>query len=519
MSGERGVDRAAAPPRREPDALAGYRRRVLTALKWSASGEVGFQAIRFAFGIALARLLSPQDFGLMAMLMILLTFAAGSADLGFEEALVQKRDVAEVHFSSVFWSLLLSGLAPMVLLIWAAPWIAHFYGVPELERLARVLSLLFLLRVLGAVPRAILARRLDFRVAASRRCLAAGLAGACAVTLAWRGFGVTSLVAEALLSTGLESVLFLRASRWHPRLELRLAALRELAGFSVHRPAARTLNYWAQRIDQLLIGKLLGSMDLGLYSRAFNVARLPVNSTSRVILDVLFPSLSMIQEDAGRVRGLYLRATGAIALATVPMCLGLCVAAEPFVLGVLGPQWRDAIPVLRILSVAGIFQNLTVFTTSLYLSQGRTDLLLRLTVVQRLLMIAAIVIALRWGLLGVATAQLLSAACTTVPMLYFAGRLVDLPLRAVLKHLWPVFLAGASMASLVWAVGLWASSWLAPIEVFALEAVAGVAIYWAALRLLRVEAYHDVAGLLAQPSALADEPFPERGDGPARADR
>ena len=476
-------------------------------MTWSASGELGFQAIRFAFGIALARLLSPGDFGLMAMLMVLLTFAVGNSDLGFEEAIIQKRGVAQTHYASVFWSTLLSAVVLMAGLIAAAPWIARFYGVPELSTVARLLSVLFLLRALGTVPRAIIARRLDFRVAAARRCLAVGLAGACAVTLAWRGFGVFSLVAEALVSTGMEALLFFGASQWRPTLELRAAALRDLTGFSAFRPAARTLNYWAVRIDQLLIGKLLGSIELGLYARAFNLARFPVMSTSRVIVDVLFPSLSLIQEDARRVRGVYLRATGAIALVAVPMCLGLCAAAEPFVLGVLGPQWRDAIPILRILSVTGLFQSLTVFATSLYLSQGRTALLLRLTIVQRVSMIAAIVIALRWGVRGVAIAQLLSAILTTLPMLYFAGTLIDLSLRVVLAYLSRVFLAGVVMMALVFAVGGWAAPRLAPIEALGLEVVSGIAAYWGALRLFRADAYRDVVKILARRSPAAGDPL------------
>ena len=149
-----------------------------------------------------------------------------------------------------------------------------------------------------------------------------------------------------------------------------------------------------------------------------------------------------------------------------------------------------------------------MFSTSLYLARGRADLVLRLTVVQRLLMIGAIVFALRWGVLGVATAQLVCAAINVLSMLYFAGRLVDLPIGTVLTHLSRVFLAGLLMTAVVAAFGLWATPRFGLLEVFGLEVIAGVVTYWAALHLLRVGAYRDLADVLARPLRSAETPNP-----------
>ena len=485
--------------------------RILSALKWNVSGEVVGQAIRFAFGIALARLLSPCDFGLMAMLMVLIQVVISNADLGLEDALIQKREITEVHRSSVFWILMLAGGVLAAAQIAVAPWIARLYGVDELRDLAFGLSAVFLLRGIGTVPRAMIARQLDFRATTSRWCAAVTLGGTCAVILAWYGFGVVSLAVEIVVSTATESVLLWSASRWRPRLEVSSAALRELFGFSAYRPATRALNYWAQRIDQLLVGKLLGSSVLGLYARAFNVTRFPVMSVARVILDVMFPSLAGIQGDAARMRSIYVRATGAVALACVPIAMGLSATAEPFVLVVLGPQWKGAIPILRILSLAALFESLIVFTTSLYLAHGRADLVLRLTVAQRALSIGAVVLALRWGALGVATAQLLCAVVNVLPMLYFAGTLVDLPIGTVLTQLSRVFLAGAVMMVLVVALGAWATPRLGMLGTLGLEVLVGIVAYWAALHLLRVGAYRDLTEVVLGRAPAGQEPTPRLG--------
>src|SRR6185503_1564318 len=197
------------------------------------------------------------------------------------------------------------------------------------------------------VPRAIVARRLDFRTIARLQCGVAVIAGASAVTLASRGFGPVSLVADLLITSALEGLLLFHASAWRPRLELRVAALRDVLGFSAYNLAARMTSLSAGPMDQLVIGKFLGSTTLGLYARAYNIMRVPLLNVSRSIVRAMFPSLAMIQDDVARVRETYVRTTAMVALATVPMCLGFFATAEPLVVGVFGPQWRETVPILR----------------------------------------------------------------------------------------------------------------------------------------------------------------------------
>ncbi|MEO6027234.1 MAG: lipopolysaccharide biosynthesis protein [Candidatus Binatia bacterium] len=475
-----------------------YRRQVLSALSWSVSGDIAAQIIRAGFGVALARLLSPREFGLLAMLTIVTQFVAANADAGFEDALVQKPELSEAHRSSVFWAMMLIGGALTLALATAAPWFARFYDVPELRPLALALSPLFLLGAAGVVPRALLARRLDFRRPAALGCVAAAVAGVGAVMLAVRGFGVLSLAAQLLLTEAIETVLLFRACGWRPRDRFSMAALYDLFGFSAYRPLARTLGYWARNLDQLLIGKLLGSEQLGLYARAYGLARAPVVYVSRSIVAVMFPSLAKIQHDTARVRAVFLRTTGAVALATFPLCIGLAVSAEPLVVGALGEAWRDTIPALQLLSLAALVQSISTLSGVLYLSQGRPDLHLRVTALQRIATMAAIVAAVRWGLRGVAAAQVVAAVVSAVPTLTFAGELVGLRLRTLLASLWRVLLASLVMAGAVLAARFWVGERLPPLALLAFEAALGGLTYWSAVRALHVAAYHDVLTVLRQ---------------------
>jgi O-antigen/teichoic acid export membrane protein len=395
--------------------------------------------------------------------------------------------------------LLLGGVLSLAAFL-AAPAIARFYGVAEVRPLVELLAPLFVVGSIGTVPRALLVRRLAFPrlIAIEGGTTAAG--GLVAVGLAANGFGVASLAAQLLAAEALESALLWRASGWRPALVLRRSALGELFGFSAYRVATRTLGYWGQHVDQLLIGKLLGVGPLGLYERAYVLIRFPVLYVSRAVARATFPSLSLIQDEVARMRAIHLRTTGAVALVTFPLCMGLFAAAEPLVTGLLGAQWREAVPLVRILAVASLVQSVASLTSSLYLSQGRTDLHFKMNLLQSVTMIAAIVVGRRWGVTGVAAGYTVATVAVALPTLWVAGRLVALPLRTLAAHLRPLFAASATMTLVVLGLDATARGWLGPLPLLAAEVAAGGLTYLAALQLFRVESLRDALDALRGPA-------------------
>ena len=474
----------------------GYRARAVRALTWNVAGRFAVQGVRLGFGIVLARLLSPGEFGLLAMVTLLLQFGASIADLGFGDALVHKRDLAERHRSAVFWLGVVTGVALATATVVLAPWIAAFYEVAELAPLARALAPIFLLGALETVPRAIVQRRLDFRRVVQIECAAAAIAGSVAVALAWRGLGVGSLVVQLLLAAALEDALLFAASGWRPRWEWSRGALGDLVGFGRNRVMTRTFGYWSRHVDELLVGKLLGVTAIGLYTRAFNLIQVPVVYVSRAAAEALFPSLAEIQDDVARVRRTHVRTTAAVALATVPMSCGLAALAEPVVLGLFGDQWRGMIPLVRILSVSALVQSITGLSSSVFLSQGRPDLHLRVTLLQSASTVVAVLVGRPWGVSGVAAGFTVAALLVAVPTLHLAARVVGSTVTDVVRPLCSIFVAGAVMAAAVLGVDRWGLAGHGSLERVAAGIAVGVVVYAVGIRIARVDALDDVAAVL-----------------------
>lgn len=472
--------------------MSDFRERTLSALGWSVGGQIGRQGASFIIGIILARLLSPEEFGLVAMVTVLTGFATVLSDFGFGSALVQLDDAEERHYSSVFWVNVGAGLLLTLGFAAAAPLVAAFYETPELAAITVALSLNFVLGSINVVQRTRLSKALDFQRLSVVEVISLVLSGLIAVVLAATGFGVWALVFHAVGRTAIEAALLWVWNDWRPRRIFDRAALAELMGFSASLVGIYTLNYWARNLDDLLVGRVFGENALGAYNKAYAVMLFPLENVSRVIGRVMFPALSLVKRERERVARIFLRATRAISLLTFPMMLGLFVTAEPFVIGLLGPQWRPMIPILRVLCFVGLVQSVTTLTGSLYQSQGRADLQLRVGLVLKVVTLAGILVGLRWGPVGVAIGYGAATAINSYPSFRFAGGLVGLRFIDLVRTLLPTLACAAAMALGVWGVErLTPSEWPA-LPSLMVDVASGVGIYAALLLVFRPAALREV---------------------------
>lgn len=472
-----------------------FRQQTLHAASWSVAGQIALQVLRFGMGIVIARLLTPRDFGLMGMITVVTGFAALFAELGFGAALIQKPNVTEKHLSTVFWVNLAGGATLGLLVFLSAPALARFYSEPMLEPLTAVVSLTFFIRSLNIVQQTLLTKRLAFRSRAIIDTAAALVGGGIAIGMAFGGFGVYCLAAEALVTASVTALALWFSSAWRPRWILDTRALRDLSGFSLHLLGTNSLNYWARNVDNLLIGKFLGSEPLGIYARAYSVMMFPLQNVSSVLARVMFPALSIIQKDGARVANAYLRMSRAVALVTFPLCAGVSLTAEPFVFTLFGARWVEVIPVLRVLSLVGMIQSIGTLNGSLYLSQGRADLQFRVSIFAKLVTIAALVAGLPFGVMGVALGCAVATLINIGPTFYFAGRLVGVGWSDLAKNL-----SGVSVVTAVMALGVLGTSSVLPslrpeIELL-IEVSVGAVLYIGLVFAFKVQAASDFLGVV-----------------------
>jgi len=463
--------------------------KIRTGVAWSGAAQVGAQAASLVIAVILTRLLSPLDFGLVAMVVVFTGFASVFTDMGFGAALVQKLDLTQHHKNAVFWISVAVGALLTLIFAAAAPYIASFYGVPALQPITLAISIIFFINAFATVKLALLQKAMDFRTLAAAQLTATVLSGLVAIYLAFSGFGVWSIVAMYVASAAVNVAVLWIITPWRPDFSLRWDAVQDLSKFSRNFVGFSAFNYWARNGDNLLIGRFVGSAALGIYARSYTILLLPVWQVSGVITNVMFPALSAIQKDVKRVRELYLTSISVISLLTFPLTLGLLVVSRSFVLALFGDKWAAMIPLLQVFSLLGAIQSISTTVGWIYTSQGRTDIMFRFGLISGSIFIISFVVGLRWGTLGVAVAYTIANFLLWYPTWSIPARLIDLDFVTMLRRLAPTFYGAGTMAFAVWVLGLVLPNGWSYATHLALQVAFGAIVYWIFVRSLRLDAY------------------------------
>jgi O-antigen/teichoic acid export membrane protein len=474
-------------------------------LAWTTAARGFSQLVGVAVTLTLARLLTPEDFGLVAMIAVLTGFLGVVGDMGLAEALVQRPELDERHRSSVFWLNVLLGLALAGALAASAPYVARFYGDQRLVWLVRVLAIDFAIAPLQMVQHAILLRELRFRELALAESIAVVVSGLIALAMALAGYGVWALIAKLLAATVSVIGAFWLLSSWRPRLVLDRAAIRDLWGFSSHLLGFSTIAYWARQVDDLLIGRVLGPAWLGLYGRAYATMNMPVTEIGSVLTRVMFPTFSKLQHDRSETKTLYLRVVAVLGFVTFPVMLGMGVLADRFILVLYGEQWLEATSVLQIYCVVGCSIAIGSTTNWLYKAQGRTDLMFRWGLCAAALTIASIVLGIWLGSIeSVALCYgVMHVVILAYPRYAIPGRLIGMSPAEVLRATRGALAAALGMAGLVWALGLVLGPRLSAGLDLLVRTLLGAVSYLVLARVFRVRGY--AQALSAVRGRLLDE--------------
>jgi O-antigen/teichoic acid export membrane protein len=430
------------------------RSRVVRGLAWNVATSGLVQLSRFLFGLLLARLLTPAEYGIAGMALVFSALALTLSDLALGVGLVQRQRITEADRSTVFWaSFGLGALLTVAGVALAGP-IAGFFGEPAVEPLFMVLSLSFVLTGLGRVPASLFHREMNFRAISIRIIAATLLSGVVGVVLAAKGYGPWALVAQSVTMTFVSTALLWAFCPWRPRFLFSRASLSDLGGFGLKVAGSRVVDYLSTYSDRLLIGRVLGSASLGTYSVATTIVFFPLNSFSVAVVDTLFPALSRIQDDLQRASSVWLRATRFATALVLPAMLGLVVIAPDFVRVVLGERWEAAIPVLQLLALTAVVLALSGLGLTVLTALGRANTVLGFSLFELLVLVLSVAVGLRWGVVGVAGCHLVGTTIARLILMHITIRAFDTSFLEVVRALSGVVQAALVMAASVWALTL-----------------------------------------------------------------
>ena len=475
--------------------------KAINATLWSAAETALRQGMQLVSSIILARLLSPKEFGTFAALSIFLAMASSIVDSGFSAALIRTQDATQADKSTVFWINLLVALLLAIALGSSATSISQFYGHPILVPITWAMALNLVLSALGATHGSILIMQLDFRSQMFASAGATALATILAIVMAWQGFGVWALVAQAIFATAGTTLSLWIMARWRPSFSFSKASALHLFAFGKYVFLAGMLEVVYGKLHTLIIGRFFGVRELGLYSRAEGTKSLPVGIIAGVFIKVLYPVFSAMQHDKAAFRLTVRRSIRVLLLMAAPMALGLAAVSKPFVIALFGRQWAEAVPVLQILCLSAVLLPQQVILTNAFLAQGDSKLVFKMDTKRKAIGLVMIGLGAFYGVLGIAVAQVMASMVGSAFNSVYARTHLGYSLREQGSDYASSVGIAAVMGICVYALVStvqW-DEWVALLVASAM----GVVLYFVICRLLRVQALMDALDILVSRKRLA----------------
>ena len=429
------------------------KQKTIHGLSWAFIDRFANQISQFIFGIILARLLSPAEYGLIGMLAIFFEVADTFVMAGFSEALIRKTEPSEKDYSTIFLVNVGTGIFFYAVLCALAPGISWFFNEQQLTTIIWVMGSTIVINALSMVARVPLTKHMNFKALATISVVANVISGAVAIVLAFKGHGVWSLVWRNIVYSIVNTLMTFLLSHPKFRLQFSRESFNEIFGFGSKLLASRLFLEFYNNLYYLLIGKFFSARDLGLYTRANGYKDMFSRTLHNVIQSVSFPALSEIKDDNVRLKNAYRKLVQSTTYLTAILMFGLAAAADNFILGLIGPNWADAIPYLQLLSIVGIFYPLHYINLNILVIKGQSGTHLKLEFLTKLIAVPALVTGFFFGIQAMIVCMLFTWVLDYLVTSSSSGRLIDYPVKEQILDILPSFLFAIFMGGVVWLAG------------------------------------------------------------------
>lgn len=429
------------------------KQKAVSGIFWSIIDSFANKGILFASGIVLARILSPREFGLIGMLTIFIALSQSFIDSGFTNALIRKKNCTQTDYSTVFYFNFVIGIIFYIILYFFAGPVSVFFNEPQLELLLQVLGLGLILNALGIIQRTILTKNIDFKLQTRVSVVASILSGIIAISMAYNGFGVWSLVGLTLSRFGFNSLFLWIWAKWKPSLIFSIKSFKELFSFGNKLLISGLIDTAYRNIYYLIIGKYFSVIELGYYTRADQFQALPSQQLTAVFGRVSYPILSTIQDDVEKLRAAYRQIIKNTMFITFVLMLGMAAIAKPMIVTLIGEQWLPSVIYLQMLCFVGMFYPLHALNLNMLQVQGRSDLFLRLEIIKKVLSVPIIIIGILYGIKIMILGMLINTIVAYFINSFWSGKHIGYSSFEQIKDIFPSFLLAFTVAAIVYIFG------------------------------------------------------------------
>jgi O-antigen/teichoic acid export membrane protein len=396
------------------------KKKAISGVKWTSLSTIISALLQVVQVAILARFLSASDFGLMAIVMVVIGFAQAFLDMGISNAIIHKREVSHRQLSTLYWLNILSGFLLYIIIYFLAPFIASFYHEGRLEDMIKLIGIIFLITPFGQQFFILLEKELKFNLLAKITILNKIISLLVTSYLAYLGFGVYALVYGAIISAAFTTSQYIMiGSKEHrPSVSFHIHEIGDFLQFGLYQMGERTINYFNSQFDTILIGKLLGVESLGIYTIAKELIMKPASIINPILTRVAFPTMSKIQDDVPRLKDVYLKMINFIASINFPIYVAIIILAPELINLLFGEKWMDAVPLVQLLSIFGAIRSTGNPIGSLLLARGRADLGFWWNFGLFFFLPLSILFYSQWGLMGIAWGLVANIVLLQLPGYY-----------------------------------------------------------------------------------------------------
>lgn len=473
----------------------GLKDKTVKGVGWSAADAFLGQGVTFIVGIVLARILSPEEYGLIGIVTIFTSILLGFVDSGFSNSLIRKPNVTDDDYNTMFIVNMVMSALMCLLLYLGAPAIAHFFERPQLVPLVRVMGLLLIFQALSIVQMTILSRKIDFKTKTKASVISAVTSGVIGIAMAFMGFGVWSLVAQQLSRQLVYSICLWFFNRWWPELKFSVDSFKYMWGFGWKLLLSGLLDrVWAQ-LYQTVVGKFYNPATLGQYTRSKEYASIFSSNLTTIVQRVSYPVLSQVQEDKERMVNAYRRVIKITMFVTAILMISLGAVAEPLLYCLIGPQWHQAATFLPLICITMSLYPLHAINLNMLQVQGRTDIYLYLEISKKILAVGPICIGIFVDIYWMLIASILLGIICFFLNTYYTGKKLGYSSWMQLKDIAPSYGIALIVAISVYFLKfLPISFWI----ILPIQIVVGTVVFFVINELLKLQEYMEIKGIVPE---------------------